>query len=586
MPELPQPTETDIRRWCGEKSFARGQRYFKEARILNPRRQGTTLKARCLGSQPQPYYVEITLDLNTKGISSGDCSCPIGAGGYCKHAAALLLAWRHNPQAFLQIEALESALKGRSQAELIALICRMIKRHPDLETLLELPIVGSAAAQSPLDTDVIRRQVDNVFQGIGYDWGASYGAAAELEELLEIGQDYAQRKDWRSAMTVYQIVAEKILAAYGMFEDEGELADVVNLCVSGMGECLEAASDPVQREAILRSLFDIYCWDVDYGGIGIGDEVPFIIVEQSSIEETQQVARWVQQALQAVPGDDSFSASFQRRVYGGFLLDLGQDRLDDEAFLRICRETDRWDDLVDRLLALGRVEEAVEVTQQVSDYKLISLANILVTHGQAGLAETLVRERAQSSRDDRLPSWLKQRALERGDLEQALALTEGLFWKSPSLAGYQELRELAGSLGQWGELRSAVLARLADAGQYGLLTAIHLEEGQVAQALETLAQIRRPSWHWGGESLRLQVARAAEEEYPQEAIRLYVPMAEKLIAARGRGNYAEATTYLVRVRSLYHRLGEPVAWQTLIRGIRESNPRLRALKDELNKAGL
>jgi uncharacterized Zn finger protein len=65
-----------------------------------------------------------------------------------------------------------------------------------------------------------------------------------------------------------------------------------------------------------------------------------------------------------------------------------------------------------------------------------------------------------------------------------------------------------------------------------------------------------------------------------------VERAERLIAARGRGNYAEAATYLVRVRDLYHRLGEPETWQTLIADLREQNRQLPALQDELNKAGL
>jgi len=54
-------TESDVRRWIGEASFGHGRRYFQRGHILNPRRQGETLKARCLGSRPQPDHVEVTL---------------------------------------------------------------------------------------------------------------------------------------------------------------------------------------------------------------------------------------------------------------------------------------------------------------------------------------------------------------------------------------------------------------------------------------------------------------------------------------------------------------------------------------------
>jgi uncharacterized Zn finger protein len=84
----------------------------------------------------------------------------------------------------------------------------------------------------------------------------------------------------------------------------------------------------------------------------------------------------------------------------------------------------------------------------------------------------------------------------------------------------------------------------------------------------------------------MRVARAAEKERPRAAIRLYLEAVAELIARRGRGNYALAATHLIRVRDLYRRLGEETAWEALIAGVREKNPRLRALKDELSKAGL
>lgn len=583
MSTFPRLTESDVRRWVGEASFGRGQRYFRQGHILNPRRQGDTLKARCLGSRPQPYQVEVTL--GSGGVVAGGCSCPVGGGGHCKHAAALLLTWLHEPDAFLEVEDLETALNRRSKAELVALIRRMVARYPDLETLLELPVVGEAEAPRPVDAEVIRRQASNVFYGIGYDdWGAVYGMAQQLHELVEIGDDYAGRGSWRDAATVYQAMAQETLDHYGMMHDEeGELHGVINRCIEGLGECLKATEDPLQREVLLRALFDVYRWDVDFGGIDMGYQAPGIILEQATPEERRQVARWVRDAL---PTGDSWSDDYHRQRYGGFLLNLEEDWLDDEAFLRICRETRRWRDLVDRLLVLGRVDEAVAVAHEVGDYALLQLADIFVSHDHADLAEDLIRQRAQTSQDSRLVVWLKEQARARGDLAEALALAEKLFWQRSTLTGYQELRDLARLMERWDELRATILTRLADEGQYHLLTEIHLDEGEIDQALETVEQVRASAWGWGGVHLSIRVAQAAEESRPRASIRIYVERAERLIAARGRGNYAEAATYLVRVRDLYHRLGEPETWQALIAELREQNRRLPALQDELNKAGL
>jgi uncharacterized Zn finger protein len=43
---------------------------------------------------------------------------------------------------------------------------------------------------------------------------------------------------------------------------------------------------------------------------------------------------------------------------------------------------------------------------------------------------------------------------------------------------------------------------------------------------------------------------------------------------------------LATVRELYQKVGENATWTTYINGLREANRRLRALKEELTRAGL
>jgi uncharacterized Zn finger protein len=594
LAELPQLTESHVRGWTDEAYYKRGQGYFRSGYIFDPRLQGRTLKARCLGSRPWPYHVEVTL--GQEGIVSGNCSCPVGGGGYCKHAVALLLTWVHERDAFVEVEELESALRQRSKAELITLVRRMITRYPDLESLLDLPIVGEAVADCPLDPDVIRRQASNAFHGARYDdWGAVFDIAQQLIELVSIGDDYAKVGQCGNAATVYEIVMREVLDSYDMVRDEeGDLHVVVGGCVEGLGACLETTENPEQREGLLRALFDVYHWDAMHGGIDMGYQAPDIVLDRATPEEKARVAEWMRGVL---PAGESWSESYHRQWYGAFLLRLEEERLDDEAFLHVCRETNRWGDLVDRLLVLERVDEAAAVARKVASYELLRLADLFVSHGHADLAEAIVREQAQPSEDDpegkaridsRLVVWLKQRAHQRGDLAEALALGETLFWERPDMSGYQELRDLARPVRKWDALRTATLARLADEEQHQLLTEIHLEEGDVDRALESLETIGTSRWGWprASRQLRIQVARAAEVDRPREAIRLYMAVVEKLIAARGRGNYAEAAGYLIRVQDLYHRLGEPATWDALIADLRERNRRLRALKEELGKAGL
>jgi len=270
------------------------------------------------------------------------------------------------------------------------------------------------------------------------------------------------------------------------------------------------------------------------------------------------------------------------------LLALQSYTLDDEAFLDICRQTGRLQDLVDRLLQLNRVDEAVSESEKAGDYYLLALADIFVRHGHGSLAQRLIRDRSETSRDTRLTVWLKDYAIKQGNLPEALELSKRLFWMTPSLAEYLEIAKLANQLQCWLKLQSEMLDRLSKNKQFGLLVEIYLEEGEINLALDALEQARtaaRHRWEYPY-SLELLVAKAAENGYPEQAIQLYLNQINSLIACRGRRNYAEAANHLKTVRGIYKRLGRQSEWQPLVVNLRQENRMLRAFLDELNKAGL
>jgi uncharacterized Zn finger protein len=85
---------------------------------------------------------------------------------------------------------------------------------------------------------------------------------------------------------------------------------------------------------------------------------------------------------------------------------------------------------------------------------------------------------------------------------------------------------------------------------------------------------------------RIQVAKAAEEDYPGEAIRLYKSVIQKLIDGRGRENYQQAIGHMMRIRMLYQKQGQEPEWHAYITNLRNSNKSLRALKEELDKRAM
>jgi uncharacterized Zn finger protein len=618
MADFPPLAIPDIQRWVGEQSLARGRPYFQQGAISSPRRQGLTLKAQCQGSRSAPYHVEVTL--GASGIVSGACSCPVGGGGHCKHVAALLLAWLETPEDFVEVEDVTTALERLDKAELVALVRRMVRRSPDLEQLLELelPARRETSAAQPVDTSSIRRQMRHAFDLARSRWGSTAAVSRDARQFLEQAEVYLERDDGTSAAAIYAEIARCVLDHYSSlaegdegydedydergyyghrydeydeydeaadrFDEDGELGVIVDECVEGLRRCLMVVSAPTARESILEALFDIYQWNITHEDFATGSDVSSVIIEQATLEERAHVANLVRDVL---PGGQGWDAEYRRKRYAPFLLELEGDTIDDETYLRICRETGLLHELVERLLALGRVAEAAAAARQSEDMRLLGLADLFISHNQGALIEQVVRERARASQMPALIEWLKKRAKEAGNSQEALSLTETEFWRFPSVPSYNELKDLAQPLGQWDALRASILERLTKEKQYAVLTQIHLAEGAVDRALESLELMKKVHGYWyGGGTLAIQVARAAEESRPEAAIQLYLQQVEELIQHQGRENYAIAAGHLKRVRDLYRQQGAGGTWQALITDLREKQRRLRALQDELNKAGL
>ncbi|MCI0396313.1 MAG: hypothetical protein L0322_15425 [Chloroflexi bacterium] len=583
-------TETDIRNWVGGQSFSRGQGYYGRNAISGPWRQDQLLKAKCWGSMPAPYHVWVLLGAH--GIQAAGCSCPVGDGGHCKHAAALLLTWLHEPDSFQAHEPLEEALAQREKADLALLIRQMIARYPDLEELVYLVPAGAAAPAGPADAGLIRRQVKSAIAHGGYGddyYGAAATIAGEVETIMSQGDVYREQDDWQNAALVYSAVVRELLDQYTeVYDHDGELSSLFYAGGERLGECLEYVQDAATRLEILHTLVDIVNEDIRVGGYGFGDAAYEVVLEQATPAEKSQMVEWVEAELAGASPADQFSGKWRQQSYGRFLLALQAETLTDEQFIQLCRQAALTSQVVDRLLALSRLDEAVAEAQAAADYDLLSLANVLVAHGHGATAEGLVWERLARSKDRRLDGWLKEYAVKNEEWPKAIIYAENLFWQNPDTGSYQEIQSLAEKLGDWPARREKILQRLAQENRHDLLTRIHLLEGDVALALAALDRLhtmRTPGWAYS-DSLSIEVAQAAEASYPREAIRLYRRQVERLIAGRGRGNYVTAAEYLKQVRSLYQRLNETAAWNNYIADLRLQNPRLRALQEELKRAGL
>ncbi len=260
-------TEQKIRTFVGEQNFLKGQQGVRDGAIVNPVQQGMALKAYCYGSLPEPYRVQVTFD--GTGITASLCSCstgtPIDGNRGCEHAAALLLTWNMQPEAFTQMDDIDTILERQSKAQLITLIKQLLQKEPEVEwQLTMLPLSGYKSV--PIDTEEYRRQVDEAFRHAGHEWDAVYGISSDLYSITETAARFARQRDYTNAAAIYAVVAMQTLSHYLSYHDEdGALGRVVQNCVEGLGACLESErEDEALREQILEAIFAMYRFDVDH----------------------------------------------------------------------------------------------------------------------------------------------------------------------------------------------------------------------------------------------------------------------------------------------------------------------------------
>ncbi len=577
MATIPVLQESQIEERVGRRGFRRGREYYRGGAVIHPRRQGSTLKAQCTGSHPVPYRVRVTF--NRHEVLEAECSCPIGRGGYCKHVAALLLAWRDRPQDFAEVEEFDAALARCSRRELADLIKDLVHLHPELEETVESRLPASGVPRSPPDPAVYRRQVAALLERAGREGGIRVERLGEqLTAIKEIGDAFIRQREFAAASVIYlAILCELLAQGQALADREPPVAAVVDPCVESLGHCLaETRQETEARTVILRTLLSLYRFDLGLGSAARRDVVE-ILLGQANAREKRLLVEWIEAMLPEADSDAT------RRALGGLALELDPDRIEFDSFARLCRASGRVFDLCYRLIGMGRTDEAVHEARRADSYDLLRLADLLALRGEAGRAEAIVEQRLASAETPELRAWLDERRSAERDRLAALELSEKVFRLEPSFESYARLRGLGRRTGAWDGLHTRLLLFLEQSGRVTLLVRIHLDENDLDRAI---ALVRCGGGEEGMGGLEMDVARAAERSRPADALALYREQVDRLLAGRNREHYAEACQLLRRIRNLMKRTGAARFWGNYLDELRERHRGLRGFESELEKAEL
>ncbi|HEX9986990.1 MAG TPA: SWIM zinc finger family protein [Chloroflexia bacterium] len=650
-------TLDDLREYVGDKEYNKGKEYFNSDAVYDVVLRGSVLRGRSHGQSGGPYKMAVTLaaaDASGPGlVADYSCTCP--RGGFCKHIIALLLVWIRTPEDVPVRSDVTTLLQDLSREELLDIVMGLLKREPDLDKWLEKMLIKPSKSTAPgtaakvtINPAKIRKEAASIFSRLnyGYDWGedGDEDIAAELDELVAVGDRYVEVAQWADAQVVYTAIAEETMSHYEEVDDsDGEICEVIAACGDGLLDCLEAQdrlgpADRLPSEAriaLFKTLYALWdhsynysCWEPD-------KDVAALIADAATSAELAQVQEWVRADIEAEGPE--YYGRFGQHARVEFLLTLkAKFGLTDEDTLAEYRKANMFDQAALLLIDRGRIDDALEEYRQAGMYE--EMASLLLDQGRTDEAIRLARKRLQvamqSTRfaehllelgeaeqmqavkfiEERLWEekeaknieeylvWLEGQYTQYGMHDKALEAAQTRFKNNPGDSTYESLKRAAQLEGQppslWAEVRPGLLATLRSKEQWAALVSIHLNEGEVGEAINALdkheSPQRRPAPSiYSGYyqtlprgDLNMRVAEAAEKDYPSRSRAIYTRRAEEVIDYRGRDNYQQAAAFLAKVKKLYEQEGKEGEWQSYIDDLRARNKSLRALKEELDKLGL
>lgn len=502
------------------------------------------LEARVQGSRPQPYAVEFAV---RNGELGRRCNCPMGNDGdFCKHLAAVALAWLAGRAAAGitggELPAIRRHLQSLPAAELVELLMRIVADHEPLRA--QLLRTAQRLALRDGDLDGWRQALQRAAEAFGgpdfddrYQDDESY-VSDESEELCALVDMLIQRFEAGAEVPVER-VEEAIEVLNGCFRHSGEWAS------SALADALEALAglhlrvlqrDPPDAAVLAAHLIGL---ELDYDD-NYDDCVSWRqtardyadLLGPAGLAEHRRIAL---QRLEAARADGDADTCVVMRA---ILIDHAQLAGDLDAEIALLAEnltgTTTYLQIAEKLHAAGRGDEALAWAER-------------------GLAAD-----AEFRGDWHLRPFLIERYAERGRGQQALALAWAIFDRDPRLDAYQKLHALAGRFGVLDVWRPLALARLDAIPQ------VWLGDGRVRETrTDRTRRIEALCWEgeyadaWAAaktghcaESVLEALADASVGEFPVEAAAAYRQRIEQNVAQTSGYGYGEAIRGLHKLRPL------------------------------------
>jgi hypothetical protein len=337
-------TIDDVHELFDSAIFLRGEEYYDEGcvSLIEPL-DSQTIKGIVQGTQK--YDVSIAID--AEGEIACACSCPCDFN--CKHAAAVLLKWLSIKQKYKnrlqQVkpslkESIDQLLEKKSKEELIELTKTMIKKHPEFISLVKIERKEIAST--------IRRLFSQY-----WEWNEVRDLIDQLEANLEGIR--RNKQAWNKAFFDEMSVCSTVMIKnVDDVHDEGDFGIFLDDWFEIYGELFSAIKPTVnEKKDFIRTIAkwieeDDYGYDSSYEKalIGMCKTEEDITLIKTCLDSTE--ARY--------PEDKEYYQEFYLELYDK----IGMD----EKYIEVAEQSGLTSVLIDKLIALNRLDEALKICNE------------------------------------------------------------------------------------------------------------------------------------------------------------------------------------------------------------------------------
>ncbi len=249
-------TENVIRDIFGDKTFSKGLDYYNHGYVSNTVKIGDILYSQVMGSSAKPYEVRAFIN---DAETSTKCTCPVGF--MCKHGAALLLKWVHEPSSFVDADKFLLSLERMSKGEIISILEKILKQNPSLIDEFSL----EKEEKPEINIDAISEKIGWIVHG-ELDYYHVWDAIHSLEEIKTTADRLKEKGSYKNASEVYLALVKGGVTTYeeGIDDSDGGMGDFVSQCIHDFNECMEQIDNSSYKNKLLERILDII-EEEDYG---------------------------------------------------------------------------------------------------------------------------------------------------------------------------------------------------------------------------------------------------------------------------------------------------------------------------------